>query len=199
MRLTTKPFAVLWLVIAGLGLSACELELPEDDYPPLRFTEMKPIKLDVASVEVQTTFLPKSEEPRVELLFPHRPDQAAANWGRDRLVAAGDSGRARFVVIDAAVTEEDLETSGGVSGAFTTEQAERYTATLGIDIEILTNLGDVVATVSVKTTRSITVGEDASIRDREKVWYELTKKLMDDANRQLEAAMKKGIASFLVG
>lgn len=198
MRLMTKLPVAIWLLIAGFGLTACELAVPQDQYPPLTYKDLPPIKLDVASIEIETAYQSKSEPPNVELLFPVRPDQAAANWGRDRLVAAGQSRRLRYIVREASATEEALETQTGVSGAFTTDQAERYKANLGLEIEILSDQGQIVGTVAVRSSRTITMPEDASIREREQVWYSLTKKLMADANGQLEATMNKALSNFIL-
>ena len=182
MRSLTKLPVILWLTIAGFAVAACELAVPEDQYPPLTYQDLPPIKLDVASVEIETAYQPSSEPPHVELLFPVRPDEAAANWGRDRLVAAGQSGRLRYIVREASATEQALETKTGVTGAFTTDQSERYKAILGLEMEILDDQGQIIGTVRVNSSRSITMPEDSSIRDREKVWYTLTQKLMNDAN-----------------
>lgn len=198
MRPMTKLPVILWLVIAGFGMTACEIAVSEDQYPPLTYGDLPPIKLDVASIEIETAYKPNSEPPNVELLFPLRPDEAAASWGRDRLVAAGQSGRLRYIVREASATEEALETSTGVSGAFTTDQAERYKAVLGLEIEILSDQGQIIGTVGVNSSRTITMPEDSSIRDREQVWYDLTKKLMADANSQLEATINKTLTRFLV-
>jgi hypothetical protein len=45
--------------------------------------------------------------------------------------------------------------------------------------------------------RSITVPEDASLNERERTWYELTEKLMNDMNTQLEETLRQVFFRYL--
>ena len=181
----------LLIPVAGLALSACELHPPESDFPELTYGHLEPLRLDVAAIEVEQAYQPSSDPPNVELLFPVRPGDAAANWARDRLQAAGTARRLRFIVREASVTETALETQGGLTGAMTTEQSERYDAKLAVEIEIIDNTGRKEARASARVMRSITVAEDATLHEREATWYGLTQKLMNDLNKQLEDTLRR--------
>lgn len=185
------------LLVAGLSLAACELTPPRPEYPPFSYSEKAPMRFDVAQLVVELAYKPSSEPPNVELLFPLRPDQAAAGWAGDRLVAAGSTRRLRFIVSTASVTETALETETGMSGAVTIDQAERFNATLTIDVQIVEDDGFVVGNATATVRRSVTVPEDASLNDREGTWYQLTKALMDDMDSQLEEVLKKVFFRFL--
>jgi hypothetical protein len=188
-------------VLAGAAvlfpLAACELTPPRPEYPPFSYADRAPLRFDVAEIAIEQAYKPSSEAPNVELLFPLRPDQAAAGWARDRLAAAGSARRLRFVVRDAAVTETALETKTGLTGAMTIDQSERYDATLAVEVQIIEDGGFVTGTANAQVRRSITVAEDASLNDREGTWYRLTKTLMDDMNAQLEQVLKRVFFRFL--
>ncbi len=98
--------------------------------PRIAFAQVAPIKLDVREIEVERAYQPPHAAPNVEHLFAVPPAAAATLWAVDRLVAVGPLGRARFIVREASVVEIPLEQSGGLTGAFTTEQSERYDARL---------------------------------------------------------------------
>ena len=197
MRRLSKSLVVLLLPVAGLALSACELHPPTGDYPELTYGHLEPLRFDVAEIEIEQAYQPSSARPNVELLFPVRPGTAAANWGRDRLQAVGTTRRLRFIVREAPVIETALETKGGLTGAMTTEQSERYDAKLAVEIEIIDDSGWKEASAMARVARSITVAEDATLHERETVWYELTQKLMNDLNAQLEDTLRRIFYRFL--
>ncbi|MDH3596352.1 MAG: hypothetical protein OEU09_20230 [Rhodospirillales bacterium] len=196
LRLSRLLVAML-LPVAGLALAACELTPPSGDFPELTYGHLTPLRFDVASVEVEQAYQPSSEAPNVELLFPVRPGQAAANWGRDRLQAVGTSRRMRYIVREASVIETALETTSGLTGVVTRDQSERYEARLTVEVEILDDGGRTEGNAMARVVRSITVPENATLHEREEVWYQLTQKLMNDMNTQLEDTLKRILFRYL--
>jgi len=197
MHRLSRLLVAMLLPVAGLALSACELTPPGGDFPELTYSHLTPLRFDVASVEVEQAYRPSSEAPNVELLFPVRPDQAAANWGRDRLQAVGASRRMRYIVREAPVIETALETKSGLTGAVTRDQSERYEARLTVEVEILGDGGRMEGSATARVTRSVTVTENATLHEREEVWYGLTQKLMNDMGTQLEDTLKRVFFRYL--
>ena len=198
MRSSKRFIAAPLFLIAMIGLAACELTVPQDPYPELRSSNLEPIRFDVAAIEIERPYEPTAEPPHVELLFPFRPDQAASNWARDRLVAGGSQRRLRYIIKEASATESRLETKTGISGAVTIDQAERYNAVLEIEIQILSDSGVQEGNALARAVRSITIPEDASVNDRERTWYELTEKLMNDMSGQLEKTLSQALFRFIL-
>jgi hypothetical protein len=182
--------AALTLIAALLG--ACERDAARPVFPDIRFTDRPPIRLDAASVEVVDQFRPSFKEPNVEHLFPVTPAQAAGNWARDRLQATnpGAPRRVRFTIIDASVRETELPRTQGLRGAFTKDQAERYDASAEVQVDIMGPRGFAERTVSAKASRSQTVPEGITPNQREQAWYDLTRALMADLDRQLEQEIR---------
>ena len=198
-RLAFMPVLALMGVLAGL-LGGCEgPSAARPNFPDIRFTDRPPLRLDVASVEVVDRFVPSFKEPNVEHLFPVTPARAAGNWARDRLQATnpGSDRRARFVILDASAREIELPRTQGVRGAFTTDQAERYDAAIAVEVDILGPRGFAERTVNAKASRSTTVAEGITQNQREQAWYDLTRALMADLDRQLEQEIRTNF-TFLV-
>jgi hypothetical protein len=91
------------------------------------------------------------------------------------------------------VLEVPLERNAGLAGWFTTEQSERYDARLAVRLEVVDGQGARVGEVTAEAERSRTVPEDASVNDRQAMWFDLTDNLM----RDLDATLEKNIGAYL--
>jgi hypothetical protein len=192
LRPFRSRFAVLAVAVASL-LAACEAAPPPRPvFPEIRFTDEPPLNLDVSQIDIEERFRPTFQEPNVEHLFPVTPAQAAGNWARDRLQATnpGAPRRVRFTIIDASVRETELPRTQGLRGAFTKDQAERYDASAEVQVDIMGPRGFAERTVSAKASRSQTVPEGITPNQREQTWYDLTRALMADLDRQLEQEIR---------
>jgi hypothetical protein len=195
----TRPFkhaAFIGLVLVAF-LGGCDTPATRPVFPDIRFTDLPRLRLDVAAIDIKDEFQPSFRVPNVEHLFPVTPEHAAENWAKDRLEAVGTARRARVRIIDASVKEVELPKTQGLTGAFTTDQAERYDAAIEMSIDILSDRGFPERTVSAKTTRSQSVAEGITPNDREQVWYNMTKALMADLNQELEKQMRANFGNYL--
>lgn len=174
----------------ALALGACATPPPETRFPKITFQHLAPIRLDVGEVAVEQAYVPKGEAPNVDHLFPVPPVEAALAWGRERLVAAGSTRRAHYVVRDASVIETSLATTGGLKGALTTEQSERYDARVVIELRIVGDDGRVEGTATAKAVRSRSVTESITLAEREAVWFKMVEEIMQELNSQLEQTIK---------
>jgi len=94
------------------------------------------------------------------------------------------------------VVEARLKPMGGIRGAFTTEQSERYDARLEVEIDAAGARGLRAANAVARAERSRTIPEDATLSERETLWYELSEKLMLDFDRAMEAQIRKHLAAL---
>ncbi|MBM3511031.1 MAG: hypothetical protein FJX61_12995 [Alphaproteobacteria bacterium] len=189
-----------WLLaiaaVAVLPLGACQVPAPAPTLPELTYAHLGPIRLDVARIEIVDDYLPPLRRPNVEHEFPIPPADAARRWVNDRLQAAGRQRTARFFIRTAAVVETKLDRRGGLAGAFTTDQSERYNATLEVALEIRSESGQREAYVEARSENTRTVSEKASINDRERVYFEMTEFLMKAVNAELEAQINQHFGRF---
>lgn len=182
------------LGICLLVLAACQPPVLPPPIPDLTFSHLEPINLDVGRIEIVEKYVPPLKAPNVEHDFPTSPATAMRQWAKDRLRAVGEIGTARLVIKDASAIETKLETKGGLRGALTKDQSERYDVMLDVDLEIRGENGSAVAFANAVVTRSTTVSEGISLSERERVFHDLTESLMEEVNSKLE----KNIQQFLV-
>lgn len=173
------------------ALSACETPATPR-YPEITFTHKPPIRLVVSEVRIVDRYEPPLKLPHVEHEFPVTPAEAAKRWARDRLVANGADGVATFSIKEASAVEVPLEKTGGITGLFKTDQSERYDAVLEVELEVQNARGG-RGFVQTRAMRGITVPEDATLNERERVYFEVTEKLLKD----FDAEMEKNIGQFL--
>lgn len=190
------------LILTGLAAAALAPLLPvplaaqEKKYPEITFVNSPSMAIDVQQVEIARDYKSPGTKPHVEHLFPVTPSDAVTRWVGDRLVPVGRSRLVRVVVKDASVVEVPLEKTGGIKGWFTTDQAERYDATLEVVVEIRSDIGrDAYASARVK--RSQTIEEGASPAKRREVWYAMTERLMADLDKELERSMRQYLSPYL--
>ncbi|HEV2546110.1 MAG TPA: hypothetical protein VGU20_02120 [Stellaceae bacterium] len=176
-------------MVAILVLTACESAPPRPNFPDIHITGEAPIRLAVGGIDIRNDFKPSFQPPHVEHLYPIPPAHAMENWARDRLVGlvgGNSNARAVFVIADASVVESELKKKEeGITGAFTKEPAQRYDATVEATLNIIDDRGTPVRTVTVKAFRSQTVLEGITPNEREQAWYDMTKALMNDFDRQM--------------
>ncbi len=198
MSHSMRPLAQLVLILAGFSLAACAPPPPVRNLDRISYSERPPIRLDVREIEIQRSYQAPNAAPNVDHLFPVPPAAGAQLWAADRLKAAGPSRRARFIVREAPVIEVPLARSGGLTGTFTVDQSERYEARLVAELQILAEDGRVEASVTVEVTHHRTVPEDLTLNERVEVWHEMTRSLLDEMDRQLEATIEEALYAYLV-
>lgn len=195
-RFARKATLAAVLLAAAAGLGSCSTP-PPPQFPELTFTHLPQITLGVSKIEIVDNYTPPNDPKHVEDRMPVSPEQALKNWARDRLRANGVSGVAKFIITNAAVVETDLARSKGLKGVFTTEQAERYNASVNVEVKLegVPRVNRAYAQAAVE--RSQTVAEDASINVREEVWFALTEQVMKDFDPQMTASIRQHLADFI--
>lgn len=186
------------MVLAGalaLGLAACETPVETQKLPEITFGHEAPIRLNVARIEVVSDYQPPMKAPNVDHLFPTPPLKALRTWARQRLKAVGRSGTARFVIRDAKATESALEMKKGFTATFTKQQSQRFD--LAVDAELRITEGPSHGFAEARAMRFSTIREDASLNAREKLWFDLTEKLMADFDKEMENNIRHNLGHWL--
>lgn len=192
------PFrlAAIPLLLAGL-LSACAMEDPGNRFPPITFQHLPDIGLDVGDIQIEQAYQSPGQRPNVDHLFPQQPKNVAVQWAQDRLVARGDRLTFRYIVRQASAVETELETTSGVKGLLTTDQAARYEVHVVIEMQVLDGR-QIQGTAKTEARRSTTVEEGISLAERERAWYRLTEDTMKDLDQQLEETIRSAFFPYIV-
>jgi hypothetical protein len=189
----------LVLILMAAALAACDTPPTREPFPKLTYSYLPSFRLAVARVEVVDAYRPPLTSPNVEQQFPVSPAGTAEQWGHDRLQAAGGNGQAVYTVLRGDAVDVHLANSGsgGLFGQFTTPQSDRYDLTIAVNLRIFDASGRVAASVDAKATRSQTVAADATLNDRERVWFGMTEATMKDLNAQLEKSIPLYMQAYL--
>jgi hypothetical protein len=190
-------FLVLGLILVG-NLAGCQTPPPAVSFPQITFSHMTPLTLSAAIVEVQNRYSSPMADPNVEHRMPVSPEKALRRWSADRLKAGGQPGTVRVIIGDASVKGEALTRTPGIKGIFTTEQAARYTASIEASVELLDERGGRRAVAQSRVRRSVTTPENASLNDRDKIWFKLLEDLMKDFNAEMERNIRQYMGGYLL-
>jgi hypothetical protein len=185
------------VVCLSLLLAACA---PTPNMPApvgLAYLANKPIRLNVARVEVIKKYKSSSTAPHVENDFPVPPVAMIQQWVQDRLQPVGKTGHAVVTIEDASVVEVPLKGTKGFKGMFTTDQSEQYDAKMSVKIEVFDEFGTVQGFAYARAQASRSVAENFTLGQRRKVWIVMMEKLMNTLDEELDRNVKAYLNQFI--
>jgi hypothetical protein len=185
-------------LLSGLILASCQPTPPRIGHPQISYAHLAPISLDVGQIEVATEYQAPLGPPHVDHLAPTPPAEAARRWALDRLRAVGTTGTLRVVIKDASIVEVPLPrtSGGGVRGAMTRDQSERYDGRLVVELVIDQPSRRYHGFTGATVARSMSVPEDVSVAGREDVWFTITQQMLANLNTQLEQGIQNNLAAI---
>jgi hypothetical protein len=172
-HLTRRFVLLLPLAIAACG-GADDDEL---GFAPLRFNDLPPIQLQVASIAIEQRFIPAGVAPDVSYRDPAPPIEALKAMANDRLQAFGTANKAIFAILDASLTRDNDVVTGS------------FAVSLTILDDNGTQLGFAEARVQSRHT--------GRINDIRPVLYDMTKALMSDMNIEFEYQIRHHLKDWL--
>lgn len=193
---TRRRAAMSGIILAlGLLLGGCETPVEGRNFPEISFKHERPIRLDVARVEVRKPMPHAMTKENIENELPVSLVATAERWAHERLKPVGNRGVVVVTIEEASFTETSLKRTKGIKAAFTTDQSERYDAKLRMSVKIsdLRGEGSARATASRKQS----VREDITLADREKVWFKMEENLIRDVDKELEKQIRTYLGQFI--
>jgi hypothetical protein len=178
------------LLLAPLALAACASGGEAPPLPPLveGYAHLTPLRLNVREIVVEPPGLGPSR--RVDAPAPVNPVAEMERMARERLFAAGPSGRAVFSIETASLARERL--SGG-SLLFAPE--ERATVVLRGRLEVQAGEGGPGGFVTAEVRRTATGPADGGEAARAAT---LVRRAMEDMNVELEFQVRRNLRALLV-
>jgi len=193
-RLRARFAAIAVLAVTALAATACAPSRPQTALPEIGFAQLGEIPVNVAQIDVVNEYVAPMAVPNVEHFAPTTPVNAVRRWVDHRLRRTGTDGRLRVVILDGRIEEMSLPRTEGVRGLVAQDQTERYNGRIAVRLEA--EKGGNAATYETQVERSRTIGEGATLADREKLMHELVQRMMEDLNARLEEGFRSALSSF---
>ena len=109
-----------FMLLLPLAVAACGGGDDDDlTYAPLRYNDLPPIQVKVATIAIEQRFVPAGAPPDVSNLDPAPPSEALKAMANDRLQAFGTSNKAVFSVLDASMTRNGDTITGSLAVSLT--------------------------------------------------------------------------------
>ncbi len=163
------------LLLPLLLLAACGGDEPP--YPPLHYSYLTPLRLNVATITIEQHFVPSNVPPDVSQRDPVQPVQALRNMAEDRLQAFGSSGRAVFVIQNASLRR----------------QRDTIYGDFAVELDIYT--APTVRTAYAEARVSVVHTGDA---DEPATLYNMTKDIMGRMNVEFEYQVRRSLTAWLL-
>jgi hypothetical protein len=181
----------------AVALAGCSMPPTKPTFPALTYAHKGAFTFNVANVEVVSTYVPPMREPNLDHVAPVQPAAAMMQWGHDRLRAGGGSGTVRMTVTDGRIIDTPLPIEGGIRGAFTRQQSDRFTAYVAAEIVVIDARGNQVGFTRSLAERSRTIAEGTAPAERDKVLFELTEQVVNDMDARLESGIRETLMRFV--
>ncbi len=174
-----RRFFLLAPLVAPLAVASCADEAPAT-YPPPSYDYLTRLELRVGQIEIDDSWVPRGAARRVDHLAPVTPREAMRRMAEDRLVAAGNSGRAVFVIEDASI----------IRGP------RNYEATLAVRLDMADDAGNRIGQASARVVqiRPVRDGSERAVRDD---LYAFVRDLMSEMNVEFEFQVRRALREAL--
>ena len=185
------------LLVACVIVAGCETAPPrQPESAPLSFAHLPPIVFDLGRIEVVER--PVAPDPAdVDHLFLTAPAAGVGLWVEERLRTSGSDGLLRVTIEEASARTTALATNAEFRDLFKEEQAERLDLRLRVTIAAVDEKGDVRGHATADARRSRTLPEGITLAERERLYDEISRALLDDYNASQEQAIRQYLHLYL--
>jgi hypothetical protein len=152
-------------------------------FPPLRYTYLAPISLNVANIQTEVDYAPAADGSSLDSMSPETPLQAVQQMIQDRLVAAGGGGTATIMINSASINRVNDTAVGNISLRLTVTSAD----------------GHRTGYTDANVTRTRTLPDDTSDAALRAFLYSMTQDMVNAENVELEYQIRQNLAAWLVG
>ncbi|MCS6891724.1 MAG: hypothetical protein RMK64_10555 [Rhodovarius sp.] len=172
--------------------AACAEAPPAPSGPPIGYAYLPQLRLDVATIAIETRTPPPPPGDLGALLQPTAAE-AVAIMGRDRLAAFGTAGRALFLVTRASITAEPLPRRGGILAL---DGGQRLTCWLACRLEVEGPDGRSLGFAEAEMRRSAPSPSEMAARLRSAEG--LLRRTAFDLNAEFEYQLRRALRGLLI-
>ncbi len=170
-------FTALFLPVL---LTACGGPPPPVRFAPLSWDYLQPLKLNVATVDVDTSWVSRAGSREKGFLAPTPPVDALRRMAEDRLIPGGASGRAVFVIDDASIVQ----------------LRESYQGNFAVHLDVLGPDGTRRGFATARVARTHVINDDSPNAVRSEL-YDMVKQMMSDMNVEFQYQVQKSLRDDL--
>jgi hypothetical protein len=164
----------------------------------LAYLSNKPLRLNVARVEVVKQYQSSSRPPHVENELPVPPTAMIQQWAQDRLLPVGKGGSHAVITIEeASVVEKSLKGPGGLKKVFTSNPSEEYEAKMSVKIEIFDEFGNAKGFAYARAQGSRTVADNLTLGQRRQIWINMMEKIMNNLDEELDRNVRSYLTAYI--
>ena len=159
-------------------LAACGGKPTKREFPPLHYSYLAPLALNVAAIQVEQRYVPSGAPPDVSQYDPMPPVLALRNMVEDRLQALGSAGQAVFVIQNASLIQREDTIIGNFAvelNVFAAPGARAGYAQASVSATISGHLDDLPGRL-----------------------YDMTKDMMDRMNVEFEYQVRRSLRRWLL-
>ncbi|MEO9191915.1 MAG: hypothetical protein ABI224_18190 [Acetobacteraceae bacterium] len=178
MRACLSRRAVLLSALLAASCSSEPTASPVSQAAPLDFSYLLPLRLNVATVEVEQRYVPQGVPPDVSPLDPVQPVAALRTMGEQRLKADGATGRAVFAINDASLLR----------------QGDLITGTMSVELDIFDASGARQGYAQATVVRQLA----GATGDLSTALYQFTRAMMDQMNVEFEYQVRHALSAWLL-
>ncbi|GAN68001.1 hypothetical protein [Acetobacter orleanensis] len=185
MSLFSRPLRATCSVALLLPafLAGCAGDTQPTHFAPLRYDYLSVMHLNAGTLDIEDKTLQNPVPGDIGPNAPTPPAQALRQMAQDRLVAAGSSGTAKFVIDRASI----LHNAGGV-----------LVGQMAVHLELLNSGGTQAARAEAHVSETIRPDLSKGDADSPANLYELTKDMMQRMNVEFEYQVRKTLKDWMV-
>lgn len=186
-------------LLAALLLTACAGAGPRPEPVKLDYSHLPRIYLNAQDLRIinRAEATPRYA-PYVGHDFTPTLTDALYRLAGDKFQAVGTLGHATLIIKDANLAEQTLGTDTGLGSLFTRQQATKYIGRVEVSLEIQSPRDASMAVASANAVHAVTLPENPSETEKYKAYTYLLDQLIGTLNSQLDQAIQKHMARFLL-
>ncbi len=187
--------------VAGMALvlTACASGNDRATFPDLSFENLETVALGASSVTLTFASAPSRQPPHVEHMSPVSFCDVVSAWSNRRFAANGVGNTRVVVTLElGTITERALDVDDGVRGMLKREQATEYEARVKVAVRALGPDGQQRAEAVAEAWQRRTLGENATLADRQTLLFEMVEATVMAMDAQLMPEMRQRFADYVL-
>ncbi|MBN8828683.1 MAG: hypothetical protein J0H68_08245 [Sphingobacteriia bacterium] len=189
---------ILSVLVVFSFITSCAYEEPIK-YSDYSYHKLPKYNFNVKKIIIESNYSSPITYPNVEHLAPISLERAFRDWVKYNVTETGKGNATLKIIInDASMKEKTLETEKSFTSKFKYEQNREYTARLDIHFHIYE--GDDITPktlMEISVVRSRTGNNEDAPAQKERLFYELTQKMLIDTTAQIEENIYNYLSNYL--